>query len=83
MTEQRPSTERAPIEPHAARDRFGKTALRTAAAISGALAGPEGGEDPVVLRTDRPHVSIAGLRALLDEALRDEDDAVGRSGSDS
>jgi hypothetical protein len=73
-----------PIEPHLARDRFGKAALRTASDISAALAGPEGaGDEPAVLRTDRPHVSIAGLEALIDEALEENDRGqIGRSGSD-
>jgi hypothetical protein len=54
-----------PIERHEATDRFGKAAMRTAHDLGEALADP----DPVVVRTDGPHRSLAGLTALIDAAL--------------
>ncbi|MGY1637422.1 hypothetical protein ACI78V_12300 [Geodermatophilus sp. SYSU D00742] len=71
------------IERHEAVDRFGRTALRTAADLDRALSDDDRGTDadPVVLRTDGPHRSLAGLAALLDEALADDhgDDRGGAS----
>jgi hypothetical protein len=62
-----------PIQRHAAADRFGKRALRTAHDITAALAdGDEGAGDPVLLRRNGPHRSIAALEALIDEALEDD-----------
>jgi hypothetical protein len=53
------------IERHEATDRFGKAAMRTAHDLGEALADA----DPVVVRTDGPHRSLAGLAALIDDAL--------------
>jgi hypothetical protein len=65
--------ETPPVEPHAARDRFGKAALRTVHDLTAGLAEASDGEaEPVVLRTGGPHRSIKGLAALLDEVLDDE-----------
>ena len=65
-----------PVERHAATDRFGKQALRTAHDISAALADdPDGGGEPGLLRRNGPHRSIGGLEALLDEALHDDEEA--------
>ena len=58
-----------PVERHAAQDRAGKRALRTAHDLGAALAADGADAEPVVLRTDGPHVSLAGLAALIDEAL--------------
>lgn len=64
-----------PVERHVAVDRFGKTALRAAAALSAALAeSGSGGDEPIVLRTDGRHRSIEELAALLDAALADASD---------
>ena len=60
------------IPAHRAKDRFGKIAVHAADQISQALA--ESGEPDdgvVVLRTDGPHRSIAGLERLIDTALAD------------
>ncbi|WP_448628117.1 hypothetical protein [Geodermatophilus sp. URMC 64] len=71
--------EHLPIERHEAVDRFGKAALRTAHDLSDALAEEDGGPaEPVVLRTDGPHRSLAGLAAVLDAALADEGDDAAR-----
>jgi hypothetical protein len=68
MSEQPP-----PIEKHAAADRFGKRALGAVHDITVALAdGDDGADEPVLLRRNRPHRSIGGLQALIDEALVDE-----------
>jgi hypothetical protein len=69
--EQTMSEQLPPIERHAATDRFGKRALRTAHELGAAL--PE--DEPVLLRRDGPHRSIGGLEALLDEALADDEAA--------
>jgi hypothetical protein len=62
--------EHVPVERHAARDRFGRTALRMAHDLSSALAGAgEDAAEPLVLRTDGQHRTIAGLAALIDAAL--------------
>ncbi|MGY1753705.1 hypothetical protein [Blastococcus sp. SYSU D01042] len=62
-----------PLERHAAADRAGKNALRTAHAITQALAADgAGAEDPVLLRRGGRHRSIDGLMSLIDEALSDE-----------
>jgi hypothetical protein len=53
------------IERHEATDRFGKAAMRTVHDLGEALDDP----DPVVVRTDGPHRSLAGLAALIDDAL--------------
>jgi hypothetical protein len=58
-----------PIERHAATDRFGRHALRTAHDLGAAL--PE--DEPVLLRRGGPHRSIGELEALLDEALTDDE----------
>ena len=69
MSEQPP-----PIEKHAAADRFGKRALRTAHDITAALAdGDAGAEEPILLRRNGPHRSIQGLQSLIDEALEDDE----------
>ncbi|HEX2075934.1 MAG TPA: hypothetical protein VHF92_19320 [Geodermatophilus sp.] len=68
-----------PVERHAAQDRVGKRALRTAHDLGAALADDGADAEPVVLRTDGPHVSFAGLAALIDEALA-EDAAARRAG---
>lgn len=63
------------IPAHRSKDRFGKIAIHTAHDISQALA--ESGEPDdgvVVLHTDGPHRSIAGLERLIDDALRDEEE---------
>jgi hypothetical protein len=70
MSEQPP-----PIERHAAVDRFGKRALRTAHDLTTALAEDAGAEEPIVLRRNGPHRSIGALEALLDEALQDDERA--------
>jgi hypothetical protein len=65
------------VAAHEARDRFGKTALRTAHDLTAALAadGRPEADDPVVVRTDGPHRTIDGLAALLNAALDDDEDA--------
>ena len=68
-----------PVERHAAQDRVGKRALRTAHDLGAALTHDGAGPEPVLLRTDGPHVSFAGLAALIDEALA-EDAAAGPAG---
>jgi hypothetical protein len=70
MSEQPP-----PIERHAAADRFGKRALRTAHDITAALAEHAGGaeEEPVLLHRNGPHRSIGTLEALIDAALEDDE----------
>ena len=61
-----------PVERHAATDRFGKTALRTAHEIAAALADDRDGvAEPGLLRRGGPHRSIGGLEALIDDALDD------------
>lgn len=62
------------ISAHRAKDRFGKIAVHTAHEISRALT--ESGETDdgvVVLRTDGPHRSLAGLERLIDDVLAEED----------
>jgi hypothetical protein len=71
-------TDLPPLERHEATDRFGKAALRTAHDLGEALADP----DPVVVRTDGPHRSLAGLTALIDAALADDEDAERGAGRD-
>jgi len=56
------------IQRHEATDRFGKAAMRTAHDLGEALAD----RDPVVVRTDGPHRSLAALAALIDDALIDD-----------
>jgi hypothetical protein len=56
------------IERHEAIDRFGQAALRAAHDLGKALPDP----DPVVVRTDGPHRSLAGLAALIDAALAED-----------
>lgn len=66
------------IGTHRAKDRFGKIAVQAAHEISQALA--ESGEPDdgvVVLRTDGPHRSIAGLERLIDTVLAEEDEPAG------
>lgn len=66
------------IGTHRAKDRFGKIAVHAAHEISQALA--ESGEPDdgvVVLRTDGPHRSIAGLERLIDTVLAEEDEPPG------
>ena len=60
-----------PIARHEATDRAGTIALRTAHELGAALAGSEA--DPVVLRRGGPHRSVAGLIALVDAALADNE----------
>ena len=67
------SEERPPIEQHAAADRFGKRALRTAHDLTAAMADDAGAEEPIVVRRNGPHRSIGALEALLDEALADDE----------
>ncbi len=80
------SEEFPPLERHVAADRAGKSALRTAHGITEALAADGAApEEPVLLRRGGPHRSIAGLMALIDEALADEppaDEAAGRAPAD-
>jgi len=66
-------SEQPPVERHVAADRAGKHALRTAHGITEALAanGADAGE-PVLVRRNGPHRSIAGLETLIDEALAGE-----------
>jgi hypothetical protein len=63
------------IERHAAADRFGKRALRTAHDITAALtdAGGPGADEPILVNRKGPHRSIGALEALIDEALQDDD----------
>ncbi|HEY2763508.1 MAG TPA: hypothetical protein VGJ13_05770 [Pseudonocardiaceae bacterium] len=62
------------IPAHQAKDRFGKIAVHTAYEISRALTeSGEADDGVVVLRTDGPHRSLAGLQRLIDDALADED----------
>jgi hypothetical protein len=61
-----------PIDRHVAFDQFGKRVLRTTHDISAVLGEDEGGNDPVVLRTNGPHRSIGELQALIDEALEED-----------
>ena len=68
MSEQPP-----PIERHAATDRFGKRALRTAHEIGQVLDDDGGDGEPVLFRRGGPHRGIRGLEALLDEALDDHE----------
>jgi len=68
------SDELPPIERHAATDRFGKQALRTAHDISVSL-GNGVADEPVLLRRNGPHRSIGGLEALIDDALADDGSA--------
>ena len=75
-----------PVERHAATDRFGKTALRTAHDIAAALADDragDGGVEPGLLRRGGPHRSIGGLEALIDDALDDDDEQSGRRPQDT
>jgi hypothetical protein len=65
------------IERHEAADRFGAAALRTAHDLGEGLAGPDADPDPVVVRTDGPHRSLAGLAALIDAALAEDGDEDG------
>jgi hypothetical protein len=71
MSEQPP-----PIERHAAADRFGKRALRTAHDITAALAedAGAGASEPVLLRRNGPHRSIGELQALIDKVLEDDEE---------
>jgi hypothetical protein len=72
--------EQPPVHPkHLARDRFGKHALNTAQDITEALAeaGVDDDDGVVVLRTDGKRHSIAGLEALIDDALADDAAAAG------
>jgi hypothetical protein len=70
---ERPMSEQPPpIERHAAADRFGKRALRTAHDLTAAMADDDGAGEPIVLRRNGPHRSIGALEALIDEALIDE-----------
>jgi hypothetical protein len=64
-----------PIERHAATDRFGKRALRTAHDITAALTdvGGGGADEPILLNRKGPHCSIGALEALIDEALEDDE----------
>jgi hypothetical protein len=66
-----------PVHPkHQAQDRFGTASLQAAHRISRGLA--EAGVDDdgaVVLRTDGPRHSLAGLEKLIDDALAEEDAA--------
>ena len=69
-----------PIERHAATDRFGKQALRTAHALGRALDDGDGDGEPVLFRRGGPHRDIRGLGALLDEALAEHEQQRGGSG---
>jgi hypothetical protein len=69
MSEQPP-----PIERHAAADRFGKRALRTAHDITAALAdGDAGADEPILLRRNGPHRSIRELERIMDQALEEDE----------
>ena len=68
------SDEPPPIERHAAADRFGKRALRTAHDITAALAAHDAAVgEPILARRNGPHRSIQGLQTLIDEALEDDE----------
>lgn len=59
---------------HVVTDSFGKSALRAAHDITEALADVGADDDGiVVLRTDGPRHSLAGLERLIDEALAEDD----------
>jgi hypothetical protein len=61
-----------PIARHEAQDRIGRLTLRTAHDLGEALAESGSTEvDPVVVRTDGPHLTLDGLVTLIDEALAD------------
>jgi hypothetical protein len=64
------------VAAHEARDRFGKTAVRTAHDLTAALArdGRPEADDPIIVRTDGPHRTIDGLAALIDAALDEGED---------
>lgn len=62
-----------PIERHAATERFGKAALRTAHRLSVAMAeSGSAGEEPILVRAGGPHRTLDGVAALIDAALADE-----------
>jgi len=62
-----------PIARHEAQDRIGRVTLGTAHRLGVAL-GESGSTDgdPIVLRTDGPHLTLDGLVSLIDEALADD-----------
>jgi hypothetical protein len=61
------------IERHEAADRFGKIALHTAHRLTAAMAESGADEEPILVRTDGPHRTLAGLAALIDAALADDE----------
>lgn len=74
--------EEPPIERHEATDRIGKITLRTAHDLGVALNESDPSEvEPIVVRPGERHATVAGLMALIDEALADHAGSADDAGS--
>lgn len=68
------SEEPPPIAGHEARDRIGKITLQSVHDLGAALTQPGSpAVEPVVVRRGGRHRTVAGLMALIDEALADDE----------